>query len=209
MLEITKQCKSKPIGSCMRLFQQRGLRSVSIEEIVRETSWSKKEIYQNFTNKEGLIKEVLAVDLHELAHTISEIQNTSENAIYELIQMNHYYRDKFAQINPVMFFDLQKYYSSIAKEYEQDRCAINSEFFSKNIRRGISEQLYRNDFDEDLVHKLWFRKIELVKEVIFFESNGQDVCKLAQEITELHLRSIATPEGVEFINKNFRPKLRS
>lgn len=193
---------------CLDLFQKKGLRRVSIEDIVRESNLSKKELYEQFENKEGVIRSVLIQDLEEIKLQLEQVKEEADNAIEEMTNLHNFYSQRYSQVNPVLFFDLNKYYTQIAKQVHEDRCAFNENFINHNLRRGQEEGLYRTDFNEDIVIMLWKLKIETIKNQILYDGGSVPIFGLAQEITELHLRSIASELGMKYMNEQFRSKIQ-
>ncbi len=195
------------LGRCKELFHQKGIRGVSIEDIARTTSMSKNLLYKQFENKEGIVQQVLAIQLQNLEDQMKEVQQKAENAIDELLQLHHFYIKMFSTLNPVMLFDLKKFYSEQCSIYEGCKGKLHTDFIIENFARGLKESLYRNDFDAQIVLNLWERNIEYVKEEILFGNNTDSIIHLSNELTELHLRSIASSLGLDYINTYFRTKI--
>jgi AcrR family transcriptional regulator len=76
--------KGKILKGADELFTKYGVRSISMDDIARHLTVSKKTLYQHFADKEDIV--TLACKTHIDRHVVEfeEIRNTAENAIDEL-----------------------------------------------------------------------------------------------------------------------------
>ena len=92
------------------LFHKYGIRSVSMDDIARELTISKKTIYQYFKDKDDLVSTVTKKQMDMERREIEEIEKSSVDAIDELAKMSVCVRKNLKEINPSLLFDLQKYH---------------------------------------------------------------------------------------------------
>jgi len=155
MPDTTCELFSEKLASCFDLFKKKGLRSVSIQDIVRSSNISKKELYDTFGNKGGIIQEVFNQDLIISKKILEEASLKSENAIQELFHVHTNLMNRYGNINQVLFFDLNKYYNEISTDHMERKLAMNLDFITKNIERGVTESLFRKDINIQIVARLW------------------------------------------------------
>lgn len=198
--------KCEFLEKCMNLFVTQGIRSVSMEDIVRNTNTSKKVLYEEYGNKEGIIKSVVDYECETTCSEFKNVQTESENAIEEMLKIHRYFMNKFEQVNPVLFYDLTKYYYEIYLMHKHSKKDMTLSFIQKNIDRGIHENIYRKDLDKDIVSKLWLSKIQQLQAEDLFPLREYSIHYVCEQMTELHLRSIANENGLKIINKNFNKK---
>lgn len=191
---------AKKLDSCFDLFKAKGIRSVSIQDIVRFSNIPKKELYNTFGNKEGIIKEVLNQDLLISTEIFESVGSKSKNAIDELLNVNRKLITRYGNVNQVLFFDLRKYYNDICLAHNEKKLELQVDFIIANLKRGISENLFRNDIDLQIVARLWISKFELIQEQKWFPLSQFDLSHLAEEFVNLHLRSICSPLGLKTLN---------
>lgn len=205
MIETKTTCEQN-VDACFQLFIREGLRAVSIDDIVRNCSLSKKELYENFGNKEGVIREVFRYDLDVTERLFETAQATSDHAIGEMVQVHQHFMKRLSNVSPVLFFDLRKYYVEIEQEHFNGKMAMSKQFVLNNMERGIKENIYRRDIDKEVVSTLWVSKMEIVREQKLFPLHKFDIQRLIHQFTELHLRSIVNPKGLEIINQFYQKK---
>ena len=191
------------IDQCFNLFIQKGIRGVSIDDIVRACNISKKEIYNIFGNKEGVVREVLQLDRRKTEELFCDCAQRSENAIEEMLMIHQKMMDRFSKLSPLLFFDLKKYHKSICDHQIEAKLEMKLQFIHANLARGIKEEIYRNDIDVDIVAKLWASKMEMVREQRWFSLKEYDLTYITKQFTDLHLRSIANHKGRQIINAYF------
>lgn len=183
-----------------QLFVEQGVKSVSMGDIAKYCGCSKKELYALYASKEELVDQTFEHDLEKNKFFIEHLADKCENAILEIFDMHNFFLERFANINPVVFFDLTKYYHQLFREKNEKRKKICTTFLERNLERGIKEGLYREDLDKEVVSRLWFSKIELMQGHELFPLEQFSFRYILLKFSELHVRSIATQKGTEILN---------
>lgn len=135
------------------MFSLYGLKSVSIDDLCKKMSISKKTFYGCFATKEELVGAVLEHKNLKLAEQFMRFKDKG-NAIDELLAfmgMHRLWASKTQEKSPTMLYDLQKYYPALWEKSAQQKEQFARDFFSSNIRRGIEEKLYREEIDIDML----------------------------------------------------------
>lgn len=197
-----EELKGEVIDCCLQLFIEQGIRSVSIEDIVRACNVSKKSLYELFGNKEGIIHSALITDCKSHQNKLESVTEDAENAIDEMFLLQNFFSQRFKNLNPALIYDLTKYYNEIHRESDVKKEANFLQFMENNLLRGIKEGYYRKEIPLDVVSKLWITKIGMVRDQEVFPIREYPMHEITKQLVELHLRSIATPEGVKLIEKH-------
>ena len=92
--------KDKIIEGAEKLFFQYGVRSVSMDDVARELSMSKKTLYQYFTNKEELVTEVARTHLISEKEQFQNIAQSAQNALEELFSISKCLQGTYAGDKP-------------------------------------------------------------------------------------------------------------
>ncbi|HZG00109.1 MAG TPA: TetR/AcrR family transcriptional regulator, partial [Chitinophagales bacterium] len=127
------------------LFRKYGVRSVTMDDLAKHLSISKKTLYQYYTDKDALVTKITDDTIRRIDRDMEMIRTESENALDETVRILQYMRGMIASFQPTFLYDLQKYYPkayNVFADY-RERHIKNSILF--NIRRGIKEGLYRKD----------------------------------------------------------------
>lgn len=186
--------------ACSEIFLQQGIKSVSIDEISRATNTSKKDLYELFENKEGIIKAWIDYDLLLIEKKNEEYKENKDNAVAEIFASTQYLVDRFRNISPVLFFDLTKYYKLIYDYMNKAQMEVCFRCIGDNLKRGVQEKYYRASIDTNVVSKVWFSKCQLLQNSTLFPLEEYSFQNLLSQFMELHIRSIATPKGLELFN---------
>ncbi|MEQ8241140.1 MAG: helix-turn-helix domain-containing protein [Cyclobacteriaceae bacterium] len=108
--------KQKIVEGAEKLFMQYGVRSVSMDDVAREVSMSKKTLYQHFSNKDALVSEVGRHHMEKEKIELSNATSQAQNAIEELHLLSRCMRENIFKMNPSLLYDLQKYHREAKKD---------------------------------------------------------------------------------------------
>jgi AcrR family transcriptional regulator len=172
-----------------------------MDDISRKLKISKKTLYQYAKSKEDLIEKLFYYDDMKWQKRISEIKLKNLNAIDILIQVSIVVSEQIGKFDPKLKFEMKKYYESIFHNFMQKKQADIFEQISYNINRGIAEGLYRDNLNVELVAGLYVRNLVDMhnKDFCFIENITFD--QIFEAMFENHIRAIATPEGIEYFEK--------
>ena len=191
----------KILRESARLFSKYGIRSLSMDDICRELGISKKTLYQYVESKSDLISHILQSAYGEHGKKMLEFIEGEHNAIDELLAVSRKVCLNMQNFNPSIIFDLQKYYPEIYKKhYDAKMIAIFNDI-QANLNKGISENLYRDDLNVDLVARLYVQKLEDVHNPTFLASMAIDVAtyaKIFHVMFDNHIRGICNTTGLAY-----------
>jgi TetR/AcrR family transcriptional regulator, cholesterol catabolism regulator len=192
------------LSESLNLFKKHGIRNVSMDDISKELAMSKKTIYQYVANKTELVEKVLMY-MHEKesAPCIDE-EGKKMNAIDILLAVSRNVSAQMKDLNPVNAYELQKYYPAIFREFVIRKRDHVFEKVKRNFEQGISEGIYRNDLDVDLVARLYIQKLVDVHDPEFLSSVNFGFEKVFQVMFDNHIRGIANAEGLAYYEKQIK-----
>jgi AcrR family transcriptional regulator len=183
-----------------RLFRRFGVKSVTMDDVAKEISISKKTLYKCFRDKESLVLSTVESHMRENEEAIERIIQTEPNAIEQFHLITTYLMSNQRKMSPSMLYDLKKYHPQSFELLEKHRSnhVVRHLFF--NIELGRSSGLYHTNFHAEIIATSFsmlsfhvFDNVELNSLNI-----GQDDVLI--EIIKYHLRSISTEIGIETIN---------
>jgi len=183
------------------MFLKLGFKSVTMDDIACEMCISKKTIYKFFSNKESLIEEGTEV-MHQNIHTtIDGIISKNYNAIEENFEIVKMMKDTFKTYEASPVYQLKKHYPEIYQKLLANELEECTELFSQNIKKGISQGLYRENIDVQSFVKFYYTIIFSIKESTQLESES---LKLELQALEYHTRALATPKGITELEKQLQ-----
>jgi len=196
ILEITKKAA--------RLFHRYGIKSVSMDDVARELSISKKTLYKLFNDKRDLISKVLACPAHELPER--NIKNNSLNAVEKHIMVYKSIVEFLADLNPTFEYDLKKYYPKLHQEVIQDRRKNIYENMYNDLTQGVEEGFFRADMDIDIINTMNIIRIEGFQTMDVKEVYKRDLLEVVQEFFSYHFHAIATEKGLKEFERIIKQK---
>ena len=182
-----------------KLFHQFGIRSVTMEDISKHLSISKKTLYKYFSKKEDLVYQIAKGKIKANELKCIEICNASDNAIHEMILMMQILRELFKGMNSSVLFDLQKYYNKAWQLMEEHQNVFVRHLIEKNLARGIKEQLYRKDINIAILAKLRLEEVRLSFNPLVFEGHTLEEVQLS--LLEHFMLGITTIKGHTMANE--------
>ncbi len=198
--------REKIIQKATDLFITLGFKSVTMDDIANEMGISKKTIYAHFSNKTALVKEVTVTLFNIISRGIDCICEENKNPIEELYQIKRLVMIHLKDEKSSPQYQLQKYYPQIAEKLKELQYEKMSECTLENLKKGVTQGLYREDLNIDFISKIYFLGANGIKDDAMFPT-GQFPKKILFEMyLEYHLRGIVTAKGLEilktFINNN-------
>lgn len=168
-----------------------------MDEIASQLGMSKKTLYQYVENKSDLVAKVLDFYLEGSNACMDEI-NGNLNAIDLLMQVSRSVSREISASNPVMLFDLQKYYPALHHNFVQKKKEHVYMKILDNMLKGISEGIYRPEIDTELIAKLYVEKLFALHDPEFLEAMDFTSEKIFKVMFENHIRGIANARGLAY-----------
>lgn len=193
-----------------------GIRSLSIDDICRMMSISKKTFYVHFATKEDLLEAVLQSHEEELKAKVFElidhqsIEKTLQNCLMIV------YETKRVMQPPAFIFDIEKYYPQLFEEYKKSILKNSTAFAESFLQKGVEAGVFRKDLDVAMTSRFLARLHQGLLDRLL-KSTPEKEIEMADEARYgcgLILRSIVSREGAERvraifaeIERNNEPKL--
>ncbi len=195
------EAKERILLKAHELFNRYGIRSVSMDDIATQLGMSKKTIYQYCTDKDELVTAVFTEVMEHNRGQCTLNSTTAENAVHEVFKAFDMVQDMFANMNPSVLFDMEKYHPVCYKKYTDFKNGFLFQMIRKNIERGINEELYRADIDVDILARYRIHSIMLGFNTDVFPNNRTNVVHIEFQLLEHFLYGLATAKGEKLIQK--------
>ncbi len=182
------------------LYNRYGIRSISMDDVAHEMGISKKTLYKFVKDKSDLVEKVMLFELSGRKPKEADLQK--QNAIEDLFWVNRMINQTIKDTNPSKEFDLQKYYPVIYKKFYALRTEKIMESMLANLRKGKKEKLYRMDFDEDIIARMYVLRMHRVPHNEIITAKEFTSSRFIYEMFVYHIRGIASAEGIKFLENN-------
>ncbi|GAB3538744.1 TetR/AcrR family transcriptional regulator [Pontibacter brevis] len=193
--------RSKILEGSFNMFRQRGIKSVSMDDIAQHLAVSKKTLYKWFRNKDEVVYEALAKYLAFVEQDCQADVEKAGNAIEELFLAMEMTKKIFTSIHPSIFHDLEKYHRTSWELWKQHKAGFILEMIRQNIRRGMQEGLFRQDLDVETIARLRLVMIEMPFDAQLFPPYEFDIARVQKDGLEHYMLGIATLKGHKLINQ--------
>ncbi len=194
--------KEKILNGAVGLFMKYGLRSISMDDIARHLSVSKKTLYQHFADKEDLITIVLAAHIESNRKQYEAITDNSANAIDELAQISQCLRKDMSETNPSVLFDLQKFHPKAWEVWLDHKNKYIRESVVRNIKQGIEEGYYRPEVNAEIIAAIRIELISIGFDQNVFPQNIFNLSEVQSQIFDHFVYGLCTDKGKKLYQKH-------
>lgn len=190
--------KQKILEGAETLFMRYGVRSVSMDDVAREVSVSKKTIYQHFNHKDDLVTETAKNYLTGEMREVSEITEQASDALEELFLLSKCIRQNISRVNPSLLYDLHKYHPDaweVFKDYKDN--FIMGKVMS-NLIRGKKENLYRSEINEKILSVMRVEQVQLIFDERAFPKSDFDFVEVQVQIFDHFIHGLLSDNGRKY-----------
>jgi len=198
--------ESKIIEKATEMYLTLGFKSVTMDDIASEMGISKKTIYHHFENKNDLVEAVTLHLFETISCGIDEIMTLDKNPIEELFIIKDFVMRHLKNESTFPIHQLQKYYPQIHKTLMSRQFEKTGDCVMANLRKGIEQELYRNDLNIGLIGRFYFAGMTSIKDAELFNPMEYSSKEVQETYLEYHLRGIATIKGVAVLEEILKNK---
>ena len=191
------------------LFMRYGFRSVTMDEIAGQLGISKKTVYQFFEDKDGLVEAVMQKEMDYMHTECLRQLHESDNAIEEVFKDMDCMEEVIDSMNPQIIFDLEKFYPKTFEKFKKHKNTFLLDIIKKNLQRGITEDLYRNDINIDIVARFRLESSFLAFNQEIYPFGKYNLLDVSNEIYFLYMHGIATTKGKKLIDKYIQQRQKN
>jgi TetR/AcrR family transcriptional regulator, cholesterol catabolism regulator len=186
------------VQTASKMFEQFGIRSVSIDNVCSELRISKKTFYTHFPQKEDLVDAVLTYNKQQNYDKYSKLLK-DKNAIDSLILIIVEMKKTVETESQSMCFDLEKYYPKVFEKHENIKKEEIRRGFESNLRQGIAEGFYRDDLDVELASVFHSLQIKNIFKQMQEYSKKFTKKRLVEFFIDLMIHLIVNEKGLKYV----------
>lgn len=194
--------REKILNGAVELFMRYGLRSISMDDIARHLTVSKKTLYQHFADKEDLITLVLESHIQENRKQYEAITKNSTNAVEELAQISQCLRKDMAETNPSVLFDLQKFHPKAWEVWLDHKNKYIRESVVRNIKQGMEEGYYRAEVNAEVIAAIRIELISMGFDQTIFPQGSFSLAEVQSQIFDHFVYGLCTDKGKKLYQKH-------
>ena len=195
------ETKDRVLQGAEELFFKYGIKSVTMDDIAKHLSISKKTIYQFYSDKNEIVDTLMKLKLEEDKEAIQKIHTESENVITEVFGLMKHMSQMFAKLNPNVFYDLHKYHPEAWKLFNAFKEDCMETMVENAIKKGAKDGLVRTDINSKIIARLRMEEIQLGFNANIFPPDKFKIVDVQLELLDHFLHGICTLKGHKLINK--------
>lgn len=189
------------LSEAQKLFMKFGIKSVTMDDIAKQLSMSKKTIYTFYKDKDDLVYRLIAKMLQNDECKMNERTKNASNAIEEVFLCMDFLKEMLSGINPTVFYDLQKYHSNAHQLMVNFHHTYVYNSIKNGLERGIIENIFRNDINSEILATLRVSQINWSFECDLVRNAKYSLYNVILETTIHFLFGVSTLSGHVLINK--------
>lgn len=194
--------KEQIIVLAFDLFSQYGIKSVSMDDIARNMSISKRTLYSFFNDKESLLVEGLDYINGNLIRILEQLEKESYTALdivilfyEELMKRPRWYSKKFYE-------DLKRYPKAIEKKESEREEYIKS--CTRLYNRGVKEGVFHVEANVEILGLLAKEQLKMLHPSRSFSKHSN--AEVYNTVLVTFLRGICTDKGRTILDRWIKTK---
>ena len=180
------------------LFFEFGIKNLNMDDISHKLGISKKTLYRFVKSKEDLISQLFIYEQYKWEDALNSLGFREDNAIEKLFKVSLMVYEEMKRFNPMLLFELRKYYEHLFNVYHARKLKHISKSMSVNLERGIKEGMYRQDINSEGVVAIYMNYLVEIHNSELCKSADMTFDELFNMMFENHIRAISTPQGVAY-----------
>ena len=197
-----EQLRERILEVSMQAFATHGVRAVKMDDIAQMLGISKRTLYEVYENKESVLRAGVEKYRQQNEEEIRAMDRLSKNVIELILMMYEKKVDEWKKTSPQFYTDIGKYpqivqllHSNHEKSYQ---------YLLEFLRRGVKEQLFRNDIDMELLAQSFQALSEYMMQQHLYEQYSVE--HIYRNLVLVIIRGACTTRGVQMIDKLFASK---
>ncbi|WP_040396649.1 TetR/AcrR family transcriptional regulator [Cesiribacter andamanensis] len=187
------------ITTAEEMFIRWGFKRVTMDDIAREMSMSKKTIYQFFKDKNEMVCAVTEEHLQKEEALMEQLERESENVIEFLVKITTMIRQHMTRVNPSALMDLQRHYPDGWKIFVDYKTRVFHQSLVRTLARGIQEGYFREDINPEIIAILRIEQVQLCFEDRVFPRNRFDMTDVQLQVFRHFVEGIMTQKGRDLL----------
>jgi AcrR family transcriptional regulator len=200
-MEEHDQTRDKILMGALELFLKYGIRSVSMDDIARHLSISKKTIYQYFVDKDDIVTQGTINHFEKAQTGFDGLTNASKNALDELMRIQIYMRKNMQDINPSLLFDLKKYHAKAWNAWMDHKNKHIREQVVRNLKQGMEEGLYRTNLNPEILAVLRIESIQWLYDGQIVPNEKYKMVDIQMQMLDHFMYGLLTEKGRKLYEK--------
>lgn len=192
--------KEKISNYSQNLFFKSGFYKITMDEIAKGLSISKKTIYKYFPSKNKLVDEVMFLFIKYVKGRISKSISEQDNSIGKIRALAEIFAELSLKLNQKILYDIQTHRPDLWDKIEEFRGKVIKEVWEEIINQGKKEG-YIIDKPNDIIITLIYASIRSIINPTYLINHNYSINEAFKLTIDILIRGFLTPEGQKVYNK--------
>lgn len=184
-------------------FLQSGFYKISMDEIAKGLSISKKTIYKYFPSKNKLVDEVMFLFMKHVKGKITKSIGEQDNSIGKIRALTQLFAELSLKLNEKILLDIQTHRPDLWEKIEEFRGNVIKEVWEEIINQG-KEEGYIIDKPNDIIVTLFYSGIRSVINPTFLINHNYSINEAFKLTFDILIKGFLTQQGLKVYNKTVR-----
>jgi TetR/AcrR family transcriptional regulator, cholesterol catabolism regulator len=189
------------IEQATAMFLRSGIKAITMNDISREAGVSKRTIYENFHDKNDLLRHCLAYMDKQFNKEHETVVNESAHIIQLVFSMMKIGIKAINQISPLFFEDLKRYHTKVWKEVYKINMEKQKVQIQTILKKGINQGLFRKEIDIEILTILLMQQLQIMPDKSVYPPDRFSQSVVFETLMFIFFRGIATQKGLDLIDK--------
>lgn len=200
--------KDRIIEQAMHMFVSQGIKSVRMDDIAQQLGVSKRTLYEQFGDKEGLLYLAMVCYFEHNRLQWQALSTGARNVLEQMFMVLGDVMDR-SDVTGRMMDNLKKFYPAVYEKLLREGTEKNRQEFRTMLDQGIAEGLFVDSIHIDLaITVLYYTASALVTRKDLILPEGITEREAFVQIVSNFFRGISTAKGLELIDdylKRYEP----
>ena len=180
---------------------QFGIRTVTMDDIAKHLSISKKTIYLYFKDKRELVNTITEAHLATEEVRFEDVVNESENTVHEMILVSECLRDSMQEMKINIMNELQKFYPEAWELYMDFKQNVMKRSIQDVIERGQKEGHFRNEIDPELIALMRIEQVQTFFIKKHYLAKQYSLAEVQLQLFDHFIHGLFTIDGHKLFNQ--------
>ena len=193
--------KERIIELAAEMFFRSGIKAITMDDISREAGVSKRTIYENFRDKDDLLRNCLRYIDDQFNKQHDQLMQDSANVIQMIFGLMKIGVNAIRQINPMFHDDLKRYHNRVWKDVYRLTLEKQETQTLTILKKGLNQGYFRKEIDIEILTVTLMHLLRFLSDKSIFPDHRFSQVDVFENVLFMFFRGIATPKGLEVIDR--------
>ncbi|HOO59119.1 MAG TPA: helix-turn-helix domain-containing protein [Candidatus Mcinerneyibacteriales bacterium] len=182
--------KEKIRAAAADLFIRHTVSRVTADEIASYAGMSKKTLYNHFSSKEELEREVFLHFIHDIRLQIGRLAEEDTDFLHKLQNLMRIITHVTGILSDRLIEDLQQSKRELWRMIDEERHISFVEGVTPIFRQGQQQGFIRNNIDIPFVMEMLYQNIRIISDSEFIRASSRSLAELAPLMLDIFMNGI-------------------